>query len=154
MKRQPIFRTISLFLMVLTMVSGASGGTSHARARNIEPNQNDPSHNHLEPIWIHSNQTPDEYICGDILLKIEANYPEQISYVKFIYYGPGSDEPVEIGMDYSSPFQVSFNTCDRVPGWYQIYAMAYDDHGKKIFSLRIDLFIPFISYMPLLMGSG
>ena len=74
--------------------------------------------------------------------------------MQFIYYGPEGEGPVEIGTDYSPPFQVSFNSCDRVPGWYQIYAMAYDDNGKKIFSLRIDLFIPFISYMPLLMGSG
>ena len=154
MKRQPIIRTISLFLMVLTLVSGASGGTSHARARNIEPNQSDPSHLPLNHIWIQENSSQDEFFCGEFQLTVGSNNEEQVSYVQFIYYGPEGEGPIEIGTDYSSPFQVSFNTCDRVPGWYQIYAMAYDDNGKKIFSLRIDLFIPFISYMPLLMGSG
>lgn len=153
MKCQWIIRTISLFLMVLTMVSGASGGISHARARGIEPNQSDPSHLPLEYIWIQKNSSQDEFFCGEFQVTVGSTNEEQVSYVQFIYYGPEGEGPVEIGTDYSSPFQVSFNTCDRVPGWYQIYAIAYNSNDIRIFSLRMDLFIPFINYMPLLMGS-
>jgi hypothetical protein len=154
MKRQWIIRIISLFLMGITTVSSASDGISLARAKDIEPNQGDSSHNHLELVWNHSNQTPDEYICGNILLKIEANYPEQISYVKFIYYGPEVDGPVKIVTIYSPPYQVVFNTCDRVPGWYQIYAIVYGPNDVEIASTKLLLLIPFMSYLPMLMGSG
>jgi len=165
MKHQWIILIICFSLLGLTPVSSALGVSNYnLKLNDIDIAQGDsfsfladrvnPAAIPVDHIWVLPNPTPDEITCKNLQLTIGSTNEEQISYVKFIYYGPDTDGPVEIGTDYSPPYQMDINTCDLVPGWYQIYAIAYDNNDKIIFSIKIPLFIPFINYMPLLMHSG
>lgn len=149
MKRRWINLIICSSLLGLSPISSARGDSFPFLSDPVNPEAVPGDH-----IRVVANGSPDEIACEDLQLIVDSTSGEQISYVKFIYYGPGAEGPVEIGTDYSPPYQMTLNTCDLVPGWYQIYAIAYDENDIVIFSIKIPLFIPFVIYMPLLMGSG